>query len=61
MSDTPMKMLWMGEAVETLHRDVLIEIIRQLHRELESARECTNSIIQVNEMARRARQSRGAR
>lgn len=54
MEGIPMKMMWMGEDVETLHRDVLIEIIRQLHRDLESTRNITRATIAINRAAREA-------
>lgn len=51
----PVKMHWKGQNVEELHRDVLLEIIRQQHRELAEAREATNQIIRINDAARAVR------
>lgn len=50
--NVPMKMMWDGEDIETLHRDVLIEIIRQLHKQLEATREITRATIRINSAAR---------
>lgn len=55
--DIPMKCYWMGEDVDTLPRERLMEIIHHLNQQLESARRCTSSIIEINELARRARRS----
>jgi hypothetical protein len=38
MTEIPMKMYWMGEDVETMPREKLIEAIRMLHHEVESTR-----------------------
>lgn len=56
MSETiPMKSYWMGEDVDTLPREKLMEIIHHLNQQLESARSATRSIIEINELARRRR------
>lgn len=55
MTEMPMKMSWMGEDIDTLPRERLIEVIRQLGRELESARSTTRTIIDMNEAFRQAR------
>lgn len=49
MSEVPMKMYWRGEDIETLERDALLEIIRQLHREVEEGRERSMRILQMQE------------
>lgn len=54
--DVPMKSYWMGQDVDTLPRETLMEIIHHLSRDLESARRATSSIIEINELARKARQ-----
>jgi hypothetical protein len=54
MTETPMKMYWMGEDVETLHRDVLMEIIRHLHKEVESTRSILRATIDIDRAAREA-------
>jgi hypothetical protein len=55
MSDIPMKRYWMGQDVDTLPREKLIEIIDHLHRQLEGARAATRSVIEINDLARRSR------
>jgi hypothetical protein len=50
-----MKAFWMGEDIDTFPREKLIEIIHSLGRDLDSARAATRSIIEINELARRAR------
>jgi hypothetical protein len=55
-SEIPMKGLWMGEDIDTLPREKLIEIIFHLNRQLDGARDATRSIIEINELARKARQ-----
>ena len=54
--NVPMKSFWMGEDVDTLPREKLMEIIHHLSQQLESARNATRSIIEINELARKARQ-----
>lgn len=51
----PMKSYWMGQDVDTLPRETLMEIIHHLNRDLESARAATKSIIEINALARQAR------
>lgn len=48
----PMKASYMGEDIDTLPREKLIEIIHYLGQQLESQRRATQSIIKINEMAR---------
>jgi hypothetical protein len=55
VNDNPMKSYWMGEDIDTLPRETLLEIIHHLGREVESARASTRSIIEINELARKAR------
>jgi len=55
MNEVPMKMYWIGEDIETFPRDRLIEVIRHLGRDLESARNTTQTIINMNETFRRAK------
>lgn len=50
-------MYWMGKDIETLPREELIKIIRQLHSNLQAAHETTRKICEIGDMARRARQS----
>jgi len=52
----PSKCYWMGQDVDTLPRETLMEIIRHLNQQLESAHNTTRSIIEINELARKARQ-----
>jgi hypothetical protein len=54
--DVPMKSYWMGQDVDTLPREALMEIIHHLNRQLESARDATRSVIEINQLAREARQ-----
>ena len=53
MTDIPMKMTWKGQDVETLHRDVLIEIIHQLHRELDATRRGLLATIAIDQTVRK--------
>lgn len=46
------KMYWMGEDVDQLPRERLLEIIRQLGQQLDSHRAATRSIIAFNNLAR---------
>jgi hypothetical protein len=55
MTDVPMKSYWMGRDIDDLPRETLLEIIGHLGRELESARNAARSIIEINELARKAR------
>lgn len=57
MRELPMKMFWMGEDIETLPRDKLVEIIHDMQRQLEAARSVTSSIMRLNELARLARRN----
>lgn len=50
-----MKAAWMGDDIECLPREKLIEIIHELGNQLERSREVTQSIIHMNELARIAR------
>lgn len=45
MTEIPMKMYWMGEDIDTLPRERLLEVIRTMARELESARALTRHTI----------------
>jgi hypothetical protein len=54
--EVPMKSYWMGQDVDTLPRETLMEIIHHLNRQLESARNATRSVIEINQLAREARQ-----
>lgn len=49
-----MKGLWMGEDIDTLPREKLIEIIFHLNSQLDAARAATRSVIEISELARRA-------
>lgn len=49
-----MKMSFMGEDVDTLPRERLIEVIRLLHRELESTRSTLRATIDIHRAAREA-------
>lgn len=51
MAEIPMKMCFMGEDVDSLPRERLIEIIRLLHREVESTRSILRSTININRAA----------
>lgn len=53
MPDT--KMYWMGRDIDTLTREELIDVVRCMKRETEDARACTRSIIEINDLARKAR------
>ena len=50
-----MKSMWMGQDIDTLPRETLIEIIHYLNQQLESARDATRSIIEINALARQTR------
>ena len=52
---TPMKSYWDGQDINELPREKLMEIISYLNRQLESTRDAMHSIIEINELARRAR------
>lgn len=54
-SKVPMKSMWMGQDIDTLPRETLIEIIHYLNQQLESARDATRSIIEINALARQTR------
>jgi hypothetical protein len=49
--EIPMKSYWMGRDIESLSREELIEVVRQIGRALESARSITNMILKVNDLA----------
>lgn len=53
-TEIPMKLYWMGEDLETLDRDMLIEVIKQLHKEVESTRSMLRATIDINRAAREA-------
>jgi hypothetical protein len=53
--DVPMKSYWMGQDVDTLPRETLMEIIHHLNQQLESARNATRSIVEINRLARESR------
>lgn len=53
--EVPMKSYWMGQDVDTLPRETLMEIIHHLNRQLEGARAATRSIVEINALARKAR------
>jgi hypothetical protein len=46
------KMFWMGEDVDTLPREKLLEIIVYLNRQLEMTRGTMKSILEINGLAR---------
>lgn len=54
----PTKIFFMGEDVETLPRERLIEIIRHLGCEVESAHSVTRTIIDMNRSFDEARAAR---
>jgi hypothetical protein len=54
MTEIPTKMYWMGQDVDTLPRETLVEIIRHLGRDVESARKATDSVVEINRLAREA-------
>jgi hypothetical protein len=56
MQEVPMKSTWMGEDIDTLPREKLIEIIHHLGRDLDAARAATRSVIEMGELVRKARQ-----
>jgi hypothetical protein len=58
MTEIPMKMSWMGHDVDSLSREELIEVVRQMGRQLESARDTTQTILRMNETFRRAKDHR---
>lgn len=51
----PTKMYFMGEDVDALPRERLIEIIRHLHREVEGARAVTRTVIDMGRSFEHAR------
>lgn len=56
MPEIPMKSTWMGEDIDTLPREKLVEIIHHLDRQLQGAYAATKSVIEINDLARKARQ-----
>lgn len=54
MTDVPMKSTWMGEDIDKLPREKLVEIIHHLDRQLQSAYAATKSVIEINDLARKA-------
>lgn len=57
--EIPMKRYWMGEDVDNMPREKLLEIIGHLAKELESARSLTQSVIDMNRMVRAAQEPLG--
>jgi hypothetical protein len=55
MIKPPVKSLWMGQDIEQLPRETLIEIIHHLSRQLDGARTAARSVIEIHQMARAAR------
>lgn len=55
-SEVPMKRYWMGEDIETLPREKLIEIIDYLVEDAKQARFSLTSVLNVYAAARRARE-----
>lgn len=53
-SEIPMKGYWLGQDIDELPREKLIEIIHHLNRQLESARDATRSVIEISRLAREA-------
>lgn len=47
------KATWMGRDIDALSREELLEVVSYLNRQLESARQATRSIIEMNNLARR--------
>lgn len=47
-----MKTYWMGKDIDTLPRDKLVEIIRQLYGLMEANRIATQSMIEINKLTR---------
>jgi hypothetical protein len=43
MKEIPMKAYWMGQDIDDLPRETLIEIIHYMQKQLDSAREATDS------------------
>jgi len=54
--EIPMKMYWMGEDVEDLPREKLVEIIHHLHEQVESTRSILRATIDINRAGLEARQ-----
>lgn len=52
---TPEKMIWLGQDVETLSREELIEVIRCLADDLRLHRNMLQSTFRMNEAARARR------
>ncbi len=46
--EIPMKMYWMGEDIETLPRERLIEIISHMGRELDASRDRTMKVLEMS-------------
>jgi hypothetical protein len=60
---TPMKSYWMGEPIDDMPREKLLEIIDHLGRELEAARDGMRRHLEMERMfaAARAERSRDAK
>lgn len=56
-SQIPMKAYWYGQDIEELPREKLLEIIGYLNQQLESTRSAMQSIIEIENLARRRRQN----
>lgn len=51
----PMKSYWMGEPIDDMPREKLLEIIEHLGRELEATRKSAQSVIDIQRLALEAR------
>lgn len=49
------KVYWMGEDIETLSREDLLEVTKSLMRSLDSQRSLLRSVLEINELARKIR------
>lgn len=56
MSAVPMKRYYRGQDVDTLPRETLLEIIDMLQEQLKTAGDSIRSIVEINELGRKARQ-----
>jgi hypothetical protein len=54
MTKIPMKRYWMGEDLDNLSREKLLEIIDHLNDRLEHSYSVTRSVIDINNLARKA-------
>lgn len=55
MPDVPMKMYWMGDDIETLSREQLLEVIHCLERDLKSTRHILEMTLELHKNVRAAR------